>query len=212
MCVHTPPSPPSTLGRTEREENYKLPTPLPLLLQCRGGRRLSQVVFTNIFVSNYFFIIICWGGERVSTCERQPVYTPIVDRREICFGVVRADFHQKLKTSKNTTHFPIVLRTCFHFPLDSKRLVSCLFHLRLKSCFMSGLFFFFFDCHECVSRFFWGLWGGHIPNGIIIHREILSRSNPFPFRKLQFYFFFSNKYFSILFLFFIFLFRGVFYV
>jgi hypothetical protein len=28
--------------------SYKLPTPLPLLLQCRGGRRLSQVVFTQL--------------------------------------------------------------------------------------------------------------------------------------------------------------------
>lgn len=138
----------------------------------------------------------------MSTCERQPVYTPIVDRREICFGVVRADFHQKYK-KKNPKTQHIFQSFCEHVFTSHWILNVWLvvyFIYVWWNLVLCQDFFFFLLSRMCFSFFLWAL-GGHIPNGIIIHREILSRSNPFPFRKLQFYFFFQINIFRYYFYF-----------
>lgn len=120
--------------------SYKLPTPLPLLLQCRGGRRLSQVVFTQLkrqiknriisFFSQSTINVHTWVF-RLFWVKYQKKGKNFGGREEIreFLSQVSNQISGTPFTQRNHFH----LRTCFHFSLDSKRLVS--FCLILIFCF-----------------------------------------------------------------------------
>jgi hypothetical protein len=92
--------------------SYKLPTPLPLLLQCRGGRRLSQVVF---FAHLYLVWIIITKyntkipnqifGQSINNCRLPCLKILIFFFVKFGWNIFIVEFTKKKKQKKHSIPF-----------------------------------------------------------------------------------------------------------